>query len=259
MEFTLEAGDARVTVDPAAGGRVASLEVAGLQLLVPRNDDPLQWGCYPMAPWAGRVRDGKFRFNGVTYDLPLSLPPHAIHGTTFHRAWKYEGDGRLAIDLGDAWPFPGRAVQQISLDSEGLDLRLEVRAESDPFPASVGWHPWFLRRLARGGPAELEFHAESMYERDPAGIPNGRLVPPPPEPWDDCFTDVVSGPSLRWPGALRVSLSSSAAHWVVYSEPEHAICIEPQTGPPDALNIARELVTSENPLVAEARIAWVMV
>jgi aldose 1-epimerase len=45
---------------------------------------------------------------------------------------------------------------------------------------------------------------------------------------------------------------------VVYSEPEHAICIEPQTGPPDALNIARELVTSESPLVAEARIAWVV-
>lgn len=258
MEFTLEAGDARVTVDPAAGGRIASLEVAGLQLLVPRRDDPLQWGCYPMAPWAGRVRDGRFLFNGVTYELPLSLPPHAIHGTTFNRAWKYEGNGRLSIDLGEDWPFRGRAMQQISLDPEGLDLRLEVRAEREPFPASAGWHPWFLRNLARGAPAELEFHADWMYERDSTGIPSGRLVPPPPGPWDDCFTDVVSGPGLSWAGALRVSLSSSATHWVVYSEPEHAICVEPQTGPPDALNIAPETVTSESPLVAEARIAWVV-
>jgi aldose 1-epimerase len=258
MEFSLEAGDARVTIDPAAGGRIASLEVAGLRLLVSRKDDPLQWGCYPMAPWAGRVREGRFRFNGVSYQLPLSLPPHAIHGTSFDRPWEYEGDGRLSIDLGDAWPFPGRAVQRVSLDSEGLDLRLEVEAEAEPFPASVGWHPWFLRNLTRGGPAELEFDAESMYQRDPTGIPTGRLLPPPPGPWDDCFTNVVSEPSVNWPGALRVSLSSSATHWVVYNEPEHAVCIEPQTGPPDALNIAQELVSPERPLVAEARIAWVL-
>jgi galactose mutarotase-like enzyme len=149
-------------------------------------------------------------------------------------------------------------VQRVSLDSEGLDLRLEVEAEAEPFPASVGWHPWFLRNLTRGGPAELEFDAESMYQRDPTGIPTGRLLPPPPGPWDDCFTNVVSEPSVNWPGALRVSLSSSATHWVVYNEPEHAVCIEPPTGPPDALNIAQELVSPERPLVAEARIAWVL-
>ena len=107
-------------------------------------------------------------------------------------------------------------------------------------------------------PAELGFDARSMYERDSAGIPTGRLVPPPPGPWDDCFTHVVSGPSVNWPGALRVSLSSSATYWVVYNEPEHALCVEPQTGPPDALNIAQELVSSDRPLVAEARIAWVV-
>ncbi len=255
MTVALEADDARVTIDPSVGGRIASLEVAGLQLLVSRREDPLQWGCYAMVPWAGRVRDGVFHFGGVTHQLPLTLPPHAIHGTTFDRPWTYQGDGRLSIDLGEAWPFPGRAVHQISIDPHGLELRLEVQAHDQAFPASLGWHPWFLRNLARGASARLEFEARSMYQRDSAGIPTGRLVPPPPGPWDDCFTDIVSEPVLRWPGALRLSLSSSATHWVVYDQPEHALCVEPQTGPADALNIAPELAWPGQPLVVEARIS----
>ena len=59
MEFELRAGGARVAIDPQAGGRLSSLEVDGLELLVPRSSEPLVWGLYPMAPWAGRVHLGR--------------------------------------------------------------------------------------------------------------------------------------------------------------------------------------------------------
>ena len=247
-------------VEPDRGGRIASLTVGGLELLCAEDADPMRWGSYPMVPYAGRVRRGRFDFAGRTHTLPIDLPPHAIHGTTLRRAWRAEGASdraiRLSIDLGADWPFPGRAVQEIALDDGALRVRLEVHSDGEPFPASLGLHPWFRREIGRGAPLALDFRARSLYERDADGIPTGRLVEPRPRPWDDCFTDLEADPVLEWAGALRLRLSSSHAHWVVYDEPAHAICVEPMTGPPDALNIAPTVVEPGRPLALEASIAW---
>ncbi len=254
--FDLSCDDVCVTIDPELGGRIARLEVAGLSLLVPRTSNAFRWGSYPMAPWAGRVRRGRFDFAGKSHSLPITMAPHAIHGTTCARPWSREGDARLAIDLGPDWPFAGFAVQEFRLDADGLSMRLEVHSRGETFPASLGWHPWFLRQLERGHQARLDFSARSMYACDDDGIPTGELVPPKSQPWDDCFCDLSAPATLTWPGALRLGIESRASHWVVYNEPEHAICVEPMTGPPDALNIAPLLVTPERPLVAEARFSW---
>jgi aldose 1-epimerase len=211
-----------------------------------------------MAPYAGRVRHGTFRFRGREHELPLRMPPHAIHGTTLDRPWQDEGDGTLSIDLGPDWPFPGRSVQRFALDPAGLDVELSVHAIDAPFPASLGLHPWWARKLDRGGPLELDFEARRMWARDDEGISTGELVAPPPRPWDDCFSDLVSPPRLRWPGALTLELTSDTDHWVVYDEPEDAICVEPMTGPPDALNIAPRIVEPGDPLVLRARFAWTL-
>jgi len=256
VSIVLEAGSARVVVEPELGGRIAAIEVAGLSLLVGPGDDVLRWGCYPMAPWAGRLRDGRFTFDGRTLQLPLTFPPHAIHGTTYTRAWRDEGGGRLSIDLGEDWPFAGRAVQEITLAEDQLALRLEVHSEGEPFPASLGWHPWFRREIERGEPLELTFEAAAMYERDEQHLPSGVLVAPGEGPFDDCFKDLLRVPTLRWPGALRLELSSSTDHWVVYDEPAHAICVEPMTGPPDALNLAPRIVEADRPLCATALLRW---
>lgn len=256
LTFDLSIGDVRIEVDPQTGGRISHLEVAGLSLLVPRESDPIRWGCYPMAPWAGRVRRGRFVFDGAEHELPINMAPHAIHGTTYARPWQRDGDARLTIDLGSDWPFAGHAVQEFRLDDDGLSLRLEVHSDRERFPASLGWHPWFQRSLARGDEAVLAFAANKMFATDADGIPTGDLVAVKPPPWDDCFYEVKAAPTLTWPGALRLTIESAEAHWVVYSEPDHAICVEPMTGPPNALNLAPALVTPERPLVGEMRLSW---
>jgi aldose 1-epimerase len=43
---------------------------------------------------------------------------------------------------------------------------------------------------------------------------------------------------------------------VVYTEPDHAVCVEPQSGPPDEVNIAPRLVTSEDPLRLTTSWRW---
>jgi aldose 1-epimerase len=102
----------------------------------------------------------------------------------------------------------------------------------------------------------LELDASAMWERGADHIPTGELVVPPPGPWDDCFTELECAPVLVWPGALELTVETSLQDVVVFDEPSHAICVEPQTGPPDALRLTPVVVEPGLPLVAEATFAW---
>lgn len=261
----LAASGVEARVDLAAGGRLASLVVDGRELLVTEGFGPIAWGSFPMVPFAGRVRNGQFAFRGRRYDLPIQMPPHAIHGTVLDRPWAMLDERTITTELGPSWPFAGRAVQRFEIDAGRLTCRLELHAD-EAMPASIGWHPWFRRRLApaAAGPSarepgalELELDAKAMYRRDAAGIATGELiVPPPPGPWDDCFTDLRRPPVLRWPGFLELTIRSDCPTWVVYTVPTDALCVEPQTAPPNALNAGPSIVEPGHPLVAEMTWTW---
>jgi aldose 1-epimerase len=243
-------------VDLAAGGRIASLVVGGHELLKTSGDGPLSWGAFPMAPFAGRLRDATLTFAGTRRQLRVNLPPHAIHGTTFDRRWHLVGDATIATELGPDWPFAGGVVQRFELSADHLTCRMELHAD-EPMPASIGWHPYFVRRIPGLAEAvELDLDAGAMYVRDAAGIATDELVPPPPGPWDDCFTDLRRAPVLRWPGFLELTIESDCPDWVVYTVPEETICVEPQTAPPDALNADPTVVQSGCPLIAEMTWRW---
>lgn len=261
----LSAPGVQVEVDLAAGGRLASFVVDGRQLLVTEGFGPIAWGSFPMVPFAGRVRHGRFSFQGRAYELPIAMPPHAIHGTVLDRLWERIDARTISTELGPTWPFRGHAVQRFELGAGRFTTRLEVHAE-EPMPASIGWHPWFHRRpqavhgVTTGpepGALELELDAGSMYLRDESGMATAELVsPPPPGPWDDCFTDLRHPPVLRWPGYLELAIESGCPDWVVYTVPTEALCVEPQTAPPDALNTGPAIVEPGKPLIAEMTWSW---
>ena len=255
--LVLDAGDARAIVRADAGGRLGSVVVGGRELLVTGDPQgPVYWGSYPMVPWAGRVRHGRFSFRGREHRLPITMPPHAIHGVAYDRPWTVVDDATIALELDARWPFRGRARQRFALDEDGLEIRLTLEAD-EPMPAVAGWHPWFRRVLGAGAePVRLDFRPGEMLVRDADGIPTGDRVPPPAGPWDDAFTGLAADPVLEWPGQLRLAISSSCAWWVVYSMPRHAICVEPQSGPPDALNGEPDVVEPGRPMVHTMRWAW---
>ena len=267
--ITLRAGTVEAVLDPDAGGRIASLCVDGFELLVTEGAGAVAWGCYPMVPWAGRVRDGVLRWRGEEHVLPTHLlPPHAIHGTLLEARWEVIEGGpssaTLAADLGPPWPFGGRAVGRVTLGPSSLRAELEVHAAARPMPAIVGWHPWFRRVLrdpagaAVGEPVSVDLDAGGMLRRGADGLPDGTVVRPvPPEPWDDCFIDVAGTPGVHWPGALEVRIESDAPFWVVYTERDEGVCIEPQTGPPNGLNTGEHAVVEPGaPLVASMTMRW---
>lgn len=305
---------AAVTVDIGAGCRLATVtvgrgdDVVDLLAAAPATAGPAttNWGSFPMAPWAGRIRQGvlstpgdaaepvRFGRNhldddeggaGVHPPLPplagadaappedpaVSARAHAIHGTVFGRPWTIEAHGPSTLTtscpLGDdadplalGWPFGGVARQTVTVRPRAVDVTLVVEAGDRPFPATVGWHPWFPK------PDRLDFHPSRMYERDDLGLPTGRLVEPTAPPWDDCF--VAAGPvTLHYDRSIapEVHIDADCDHWVVYTKPPHATCVEPQSGPPDAPNLeispsrpngGAHLVTPTTPLRRSMTLSW---
>jgi aldose 1-epimerase len=255
----LTAGDADVTVLPELGCRIGSLRVRGAELL--RQGE--RYGAFPMVPWCGRTALGRFRNGGVVHQLPVNSPPHAIHGTGRTTGWRQApgGDERNAAftyDLTGPWPYPGRVTQTFALTEDGLTLGMSVETANDSFPAQAGWHPWFRRNLGNGGEdVVVDFAPAWQEERGEDHIPTGRRVEPRPGPWDDCFgmpdgVDVT----LTWPAELRLRVTSRSPWVVLYDEQPEAVCVEPQSGPPNGLNTTPRLVTRIDPLEMAAAFSW---
>lgn len=260
--ITLTAGDAEATVLPGNGGRIGGLRVGGTELL--RQGE--RYGCFPMVPWCGRIRDGRFSDGAVVHQMPLNSPPHAIHGTARDAAWRTArvtaNEAVLTYDLTDPWPYTGRVTQVIALAEDALTLTMSVETYESSFPAQIGWHPWFNRTLdgehgEHGAGAEIAFDPAWQEERGDDHLPTGNRVDPKPGPWDDCFgmpdgVDVT----LTWPGRLELKVTSREQWAVVYDEQEAAVCVEPQTGPPNGLNTLPRLVTPLEPLEATTTWRW---
>lgn len=253
----LRSGTLEVALAPEAGGRIAQIRHDGVDWLVSEEEGgpaAIAWGCYPMVPWAGRIRQGRFAFDGKTYALPTNFGGHAIHGVGFTRPWHidtFDADTAtlsLALPEDACWPFGGTATQHIHLGPNRLELRLAVQADRQAMPAVLGWHPWFRK------PDQLQFNPDAMYPRDAEGIATLPCVTPVPGLWDDCFIsqgEIVLASAGQW---LRMRASTD--HWVIYNGARHATCVEPQTGPPDGFTLVPKRLEPREKLELKFELKW---
>jgi aldose 1-epimerase len=245
----VRAGANRVLVDPERGGRLASWSLDGRELLVgpPTDDDrSIHWGCFLMAPWPGRLADGRFDWHGRTIQLRRTHGRHAIHGLVWHRPWTVD-DARvdrvdLSIELPrDEWPMGGYLRQRVALTPTSLRLEAEIEAV-EPMPAALGWHPWFLRH----GDPRLRVDAD-RFQVTRAMIPTGELgsvygradlregPPLGTRRLDLAYVEARSPAVVTWPDLeLRIDFQPSPAPLVVYTPPA-SFCVEPLTALPSAL------------------------
>ena len=245
-EVVLTVGGMSLTVDPAAGARATAWTVDGLSLLTRHGSAAVEYGMYPMGPWAGRLRDNRLTYAGRRFDLPRTYGEWAIHGTVYDKPAEVidleQGpeSARLLARVSDhpAWPWPMHIDIEWHLRERAMTTVLSVHAHADEFPAVVGWHPWFARRLDRGGPLEWSVDAVQQVERGAGHLPTGRLVPFDPSvgPFDDAFVVPSGRARVRWPGALAVDVAADAGWYVVFDELDDAVCLEPQSGPPNGVN-----------------------
>ena len=255
--LTLGTGPLSVDIAPEAGGRIAQIRRGREAFLVGPDDGvpaTIAWGCYPMVPWAGRLRRATFEFRGRRHRLEANLGGHAIHGVGFAMPWRVDALSGIHAELSLAlpedarWPFGGHCRQRIDVGDDRLRMTLSLEAGRHAMPATLGWHPWFRK------PDRVAFSPAMAYPRDGEGIATLPLAAPPPGPWDDCF--INQEPVLLQRAGQAVRLTSDCSHWVVYDESDHASCFEPQTGPPDAPNLAPETLPPGGTLQAWFLIEW---
>lgn len=237
MQF-IDDAEFQVAIDLDQGGRIASLKWRDMEFALPFRGEVPTYGWFPMAPWAGRIRNGVIKNPaGQSFQLPTTFdPPHALHGFGYHSSWRDIGPGRSLLEL--PAPYQGASIEQ---SFEVLDDAIRWSMEYEPgacdLPAWLGFHPWFPRDLDRGASAKIEFAALQMMERDADLLPTGKLIEPSRQPWDDAFTEIRGTPAIIWEGAARIDIECDAPWWVVCTEDPEGICIEPQTAPPDAANL----------------------
>ena len=225
--------------------------MAGRELLVtaPDADDRgVDWGCFLMAPWPGRLADGRVAWRDGPVQLRRTRGPDALHGVVYARAWSLDRAGQdravMSCRFDPAeWPFGGRIRQRIRLAPDHLELHAVITAGSGAMPAALGWHPWFRRT---GGEPHLRVDAAATLQTRRM-IPTGRTLAVAGP------TDLRAGPRLgdrrldhtyvaprspvvaTWPDLeLRVEFGRPIQALVVFTPPG-GLCLEPQTAWPNAL------------------------
>jgi aldose 1-epimerase len=252
--INLLAGEVELSLDENRGARISSMTIGDWSMILGPPDGTdigIRWGSYLMAPWAGRIPGGLLDWDGTSYQLPQRDGPNAIHGLVYERRWQVveatADSVELATSLAEAgWPFGGDVRQRLELRPDSLTTSASLRTDR-PSPVVVGWHPWFLRG---GGDPRVTVHGDETLETVDL-IPTGRRLPV------DGVTDLRSGPSLggrqldtfypdvtspatiRWRDLeLSIEFGSPLETVVVFSGDPRTVCVEPQSGWPNAPALA---------------------
>ncbi|MFT4151890.1 MAG: aldose 1-epimerase [Paracoccaceae bacterium] len=259
----LEGHGYRLTLDPDRGGSLLSLDMRQgedwVALLEPLADPAagLRAGSFVMAPFANRIADGRFTFQGRDFALPVNRPAEgmAIHGFARDRVWQVrattDDHARLSLRLDDpALPWRFDLDQRVTLSPAGVEVALAMTNTGDtPMPFGMGLHPWF--RKPQG--ATIRFRTAKSLRRDARGLPLAEAGEHPefaPEtalplgetPWfDGVFPDWAPREALiRWPGeAVEIRLTATGAlrHLHVFVPDDRPVfCAEPVSHLPDAIN-----------------------
>ena len=201
----IQSSRASATIQPVAGGRLASLIVDDMEILVTEGEKITRWGSFPMVPWAGRLGFGRLYFDDAMHTFPITSGAHANHGVALRQEWDVVSEAESTVtirtSLADPWPFGGSVEQVFTVSDGALRIEMTITAGEVPMPAQFGWHPWYRRELDRGEPLSIEFAADKMYEVDDEQLVTGTLVTPPAGPWDDTFVEVTQQPVLH--GEMR--------------------------------------------------------
>lgn len=286
----LERGRTQAQITPHIGGRLHQLSIREHDTWIPllhepaslqaAAADPIASSSYLMAPWPNRIEGGRFTFDGRLYQVPVNRDGHALHGRTLFQPWSVDrrttSSCTLSVEIDGGWPFAGRVTQRISLRDDGIDQHIEVHAAGAPFPAGIGWHPWWRRDVRPGHEVAVRVDADDVYETV-GMIPTGWLQRATGDRdlrrypaigrrlLDSCYRHPRGPLCVRW-GDIELTMRSSPnmTHAVVYTGTPHSVVVEPQTCAIDAFNLEAQgldgtgtiIVSPGRPLLAWTRWRW---
>ena len=187
---SIEHGPYSLELCPTLGGCITAFRYKGIDLMRPATEgywttcEPRAAASFPLVPYSNRIADGRFTYDGRTYELPLNMPPepHAIHGDGWQGAWTVEvrepAEVALVFEPEDA-PIPHRSRQLFKLDDGGLTATLELtNTGAHALPFGFGHHPYF----PRSDGLTLEATVSGVWLPDERNIPKDQVALP--SDWD---------------------------------------------------------------------------
>jgi aldose 1-epimerase len=218
--------------------------------------------CFPLVPYGGRLREGKFEFENRGYQYPLNALPerHSSHGDGWTRPWLLSELGRrsatMSLEADGSAPFQYRCDQSVSIIGNRVSIALLVRnLSAHRIPVGLGLHPYFANR----NEARIKADLPTRWRWDKEMMPVSR------EPNPDALAFLREGQqvnelavsaeytnwngkaTIEWPARnLLVELETSPplAHVVMWMPSgESFFCFEPMSHATDALNME----SSSNP------------
>jgi aldose 1-epimerase len=251
----------RVHVQPLLGGSLTACEFRGQTILAPvREPNPwpgVELCYYPLVPFANRIENGRFSFDGRAIRLEPNVPgyPHALHGQGWQAEWQVIETSAAGCAIAfehtasARWPWDYRATQTFAIGANALVMKLALCNQSATrMPAGLGFHPFF----PHADSALLIAVAARLWSGDAAEFPR-RMAPVPAafdfahgrpirdaRGLDRCYSGWRRRAELVWPHAAhRVAITADEplAHLMLYVPRERQFfCVEPVSHVVDAIN-----------------------
>ena len=105
-----------------------------------------------LAPWPNRLDEGRYAFDGETYQVPLNEPPQAMHGLVRWANWRpiARTDDLVEVEHvlhpQPGYPFSLRLAVEYRLGADGLTVRTSAENVGDrALPFGIGHHPYIAR------------------------------------------------------------------------------------------------------------------
>lgn len=282
-QIVLAAGDYE-TVVATVGATLRSLRFQGRDLVVPfeaRETRPSYRGAV-LVPWPNRVVDGRYRFDGIDYQLALNEPErgHALHGLALWHDFAVVDANDTGVTLRTrvcaepGYPTTLDVEVTYALNAEGLSVTVEsenVGASTAPYGSSI--HPYLVAGAGRVDDWTVSVDVEQVLEVTP-----DRLIPTRLEPvgerravlsgerpigdtfFDHAFTGIPfdaagmaaltlrdddgDGVRMQWARGLDW-LQLHTADRPGTTSHRSGLAVEPMTCPPDAFNSGTDLLVLE--------------
>lgn len=279
-QISLAAGDYELEV-ATVGATLRRLRFRGRDLVVPFEASevrPLYRGAV-LVPWPNRVVDGRYRFEGVDYQLALNEPDrgHALHGLALWHDFAVVSASETAVTLRTRVSaqagYPATLDVEVGyvVDTDGLTVTVEsqnVGTANAPYGSSI--HPYLVAGAGRVNDWTVEVDVSHVLEVTP-----DRLIPTTLEPvgerarvlrgerpigdtfFDHAFTGIGFGADDTGELTLRAADGDGVRmrwgrglDWLQLhtadrpGEAAHRVglAVEPMTCPPDAFNSGTELL-----------------
>jgi aldose 1-epimerase len=224
-----------------------------------------------LIPFPGRVAGGRYRWDGLDYQLPITDKdgPNAIHGFVRKVDWEVESRSQCASAFtyrfagAEGYSFSLTMRIEYTLDANGLRVDTAIsNTGSHDAPVAMGFHPYFTVGSATVDTDTLTVPFRDVLEFERL-IPTGRVMSVEEAGLDfrsprtigstqfnHCFASPTRGPDglarVRLNNGLRafaVWMDESFNYCVIYTGDalpagvaRSSIAIEPMTCGSDALN-----------------------